>query len=54
MSEFKIETVGDLRRLIEPFMDETRVILEYAKPVKIKYIIPTNSGVAYLKIIKES
>jgi len=53
MAEFEIETIGDLKRFIQPFVDETRIILEYAKPIKIKYVLPTDSGYAYLKIIKE-
>ncbi len=51
MTEFEIKTIEDLRKLIQPFVGETRIILEYNKPLKIKYVYPTGSGNAYLKII---
>uniref|UniRef100_A0A6H1ZXP2 Uncharacterized protein n=1 Tax=viral metagenome TaxID=1070528 RepID=A0A6H1ZXP2_9ZZZZ len=46
----EIETVAELRRLLQPFMGETRIVLDYGKTFYIEYVLPTNSGAAYLKI----
>ena len=39
-----IETIGDLKKMIEPFDDEMRIT-----PLKVKYVLPVN-GTATLEI----
>ncbi|MBW2637218.1 MAG: hypothetical protein JRC86_06815 [Deltaproteobacteria bacterium] len=52
-AEFEIETIGELKRLIEPFMDDTKIVLaeDGFEPLKIKYMIPSGGISAYLKVM---